>query len=211
MEFCQWFSNHIVGLDDDQLARMVVTMWFLLNQRNSRIWNGSMAGVQSVVQQGLEAWKCVRQIVQHSVNVQRQSQKWEKPPVGFLKCNIDADILDQGVAMGAGFVIRNNEGAVVYCGCWKIRGYFSPTLAEALCLKNVLQFMISQGLSNVRMELDAKIVVDGINDNGINDFEMGMIFEYCRGLINQGNNFDLYHVRRSASASATLSAKSFVC
>ncbi|KAJ6938050.1 hypothetical protein NC651_004673 [Populus alba x Populus x berolinensis] len=117
------------------MARMVVTMWFLLNQRNSRIWNGSMAGVQSVVQQGLEAWKCVRQIVQHSVNVQ-----------------------GQGI----------NEGAVVYCGCCS----FSPTLAEALCLKNVLQFMISQGLSNVRMELDAKIVVDGINDNGIDDFEM---------------------------------------
>jgi ribonuclease HI len=168
-----------------------------------------MAGVQSVVQQGLEAWKCVRQIVQHSVNVQGQSQKWDKPPVGFLKCNIDADILDQGVAMGAGFVMRNNEGAVVYCGCWKIRGSFSPTLAEALCLKNVLQFMISQGLSNVLIESDAKIVVDGINDIGINDFEMGMIFEYCRELINQGNNFDLYHLRRSANA--TLSIKKKKC
>ncbi|KAJ6891767.1 hypothetical protein NC651_025074 [Populus alba x Populus x berolinensis] len=59
--------------------------------------------------------------------------------------------------MGAGFVIRNNEGAVVYCGCWKIEVFFSPTLAEALCLKNVLQFMISQGLSNFLIELDAKI------------------------------------------------------
>ena len=170
-----------------------------------------MAGVQSVVQQGLEAWKCVRQIVQHSVNVQGQSQKWDKPPVGFLKCNIDADILDQGVAMGAGFVMRNNEGAVVYCGCWKIRGSFSPTLAEALCLKNVLQFMISQGLSIVLIESDAKIVVDGINDIGINDFEMGMIFEYCRELINQGNNFDLYHLRRSANATLSIKKKCREC
>jgi hypothetical protein len=48
--------------------------------------------------------------------------------------------------------------------------------------------------------------VDGINDIGINDFEMGMIFEDCRESINQGNNFDLYHVR-SASANATLSIK----
>lgn len=75
-----------------------------------------------------------------------------------------------------------------------------------MCLKNVLQFKISQGLSNVRIESDAKIVVDGINDIGINDFEMGMIFEDCRESINQGNNFDLYHVR-SASANATLSIK----
>ncbi|KAJ6982758.1 hypothetical protein NC653_025765 [Populus alba x Populus x berolinensis] len=38
-------------------------------------------------------------------------EKWDKPPVGFLKWNTDAAILDQGAAMGAGFVIRNNEGA----------------------------------------------------------------------------------------------------
>ncbi|KAG6758099.1 hypothetical protein POTOM_038435 [Populus tomentosa] len=70
---------------------------------------------------------------------------------------VEVSILDQGAAIGAGFVIRNNEGAVVYCGCRKIIGFFSPTLAEALCLKNVLQFMISQGLSNFLIELDAKI------------------------------------------------------
>ncbi|KAG6759981.1 hypothetical protein POTOM_036480 [Populus tomentosa] len=56
--------------------------------------------------------------------------KWDKPPVGFLKWNTDAAILDQGAAMGAGFAVRNNEGAV---------------------------FIISQGLSNFLIELDAKI------------------------------------------------------
>jgi|UPI0001D45C66 hypothetical protein len=122
-----------------------------------------------------------------------QCQKWDKPPVGFLKCNTDVGILDQGAAMGAGFVIRNNEGAVVYCGCWEIIGFFSPTLAEALCLKNVLQFMISQGLSNFLIELDAKIVVDS---------GTGMIFEDCRGLINRGSSFNLCNVRISANVVA---------
>jgi hypothetical protein len=127
-----------------------------------------------------------------------QCQKWDRPPVGFLKCNTGAGILDQGAAMGAGFVIRNNEGAVVYRGRWKIIGFFSPTLAEALCLENVLQFMISQGLSNFLIELDAKIVVDGINGAGINDSGTGMVFEDCRGLINRGSSFNLYNVRISA-------------
>jgi hypothetical protein len=37
---------------------------------------------------------------------------WEKPPLGFLKCNVDAAISNNVAGMGAGFVLR--DGTVLF-------------------------------------------------------------------------------------------------
>jgi hypothetical protein len=39
--------------------------------------------------------------------------------------------------MGAGFIIRDQNGHVIWCGRWQLRGSFRSSLAEALAAKGV--------------------------------------------------------------------------
>ena len=50
--------------------------------------------------------------------------KWEKPPPGFIKCNIDAAVDNNQEAMGAVFVLHDEEGALIMRGCWHANDFF---------------------------------------------------------------------------------------
>lgn len=68
----------------------------------------------------------------NSVSRRPPLHKQEKPPVGYPRCNVDAAVLEQSAAMGAGFAIRDHDGAVNCCGSLKTRVLFTPAMVEAV-------------------------------------------------------------------------------
>jgi len=66
---------------------------------------------------------------------------------GYIKCIVDAAIF-QNHAMVAGFIIRDQNGQVIWCGRWQLRGSFRSSLAEALAAKGVLQKISPLNLHN---------------------------------------------------------------
>lgn len=73
----------------------------------------------------------------------------------------------------------------------------SNNSAKALELKGVLEFLISKGMYNVGIELDAKIAVDGVHG-----LLKGVVFEDCRNLLQRGLKFSLSHVSTNENKAA---------
>lgn len=55
-----------------------------------------------------------------------QSQQWCKPPLGWIKINIDASRRVDYDFIGASFVIRNEEGCFMRARACQIRGRMQP-------------------------------------------------------------------------------------
>ncbi|KAF9678776.1 hypothetical protein SADUNF_Sadunf07G0070900 [Salix dunnii] len=53
-----------------------------------------------------------------------------------LKCNVDATVLEQSMAMEVGFVIKNHDQVVNCYESWKTIGLFTPIMAKVSALKN---------------------------------------------------------------------------
>jgi len=114
----QWFFSHFQLLEEDiNLVRMAVTVWSIWIPRSDRLWNnGSMPShiASSQDRPGfLNIWtgaqtKSTTPSRQHSLH------NWEKPPLGFLKCNVDAAISNNVAGMGAGFVLRDGTVLVFF-------------------------------------------------------------------------------------------------
>jgi len=72
----------------------------------------------------------------------------------------------------------------------------SPLEAETLGLKEAMLWLVELGLSNVKIELDCKLVVDCIVDRFKNQSKFGNIMSICRSLLDQYPNFKISYIRR---------------
>jgi hypothetical protein len=82
----------------------------------------------------LSSWSASRFTPAHTA-IHPNLLKWEKPPPGFIKCNIDAAVDNNQEAVGAVFVLHDEEVALIMRGCWHANDVFFPKLAEVLVLK----------------------------------------------------------------------------
>lgn len=83
-------------------------------------------------------------------NKSQNSVAWSKPEdrgLYQIKCIVDAANF-QNHAMGAGFIIRDQNGQVIWCGRWQLGGSVRPSPAEALAAKGVLQKISPLNLHN---------------------------------------------------------------
>ncbi|PNX83352.1 cytochrome p450, partial [Trifolium pratense] len=90
------------------------------------------------------------------------TNRWEKPRIGWLKCNVDeAFFVSAGrTAMGACF--RNNSGEFM-AGItqWK-QLTLSTEEGEAWTLLQAMNEAKSRGFENVQFESDSQVLVDAI-------------------------------------------------
>ncbi|KAK2436568.1 hypothetical protein QL285_021555 [Trifolium repens] len=85
--------------DDIDASKAAVLIWFIWQIRNNKVWNASNT---CAVQTGMQAaaywqqWASVNGILhkQNLTNQQRTSANtachWQQPPMGVLKCSVDA-------------------------------------------------------------------------------------------------------------------------
>ncbi|VFQ81500.1 unnamed protein product [Cuscuta campestris] len=130
-------------------------LWMIWSARNAKVWKG-------VRRSPLEGW--------------------ERPPVNYLKVNVDASsgLVDRYV--GLGFIVRDYEGRFVAAKSIKCRGSFGPREAEAIAVKEALSWIKSKGWKQVLVETDCKEVVDSLNSTIMDWSYFNSIIEDCKRL-----------------------------
>ncbi|KAL3612740.1 hypothetical protein D5086_003760 [Populus alba] len=83
----------------------------------------------------LSRWSASRFTPAH-IAIHPSLPKWEKPPPGFIKCNIDAAVDNNQEAMGAVFVLHDEEGALIMRGCWHANDFF-PKVSRGFDYYNI--------------------------------------------------------------------------
>jgi hypothetical protein len=142
-------------------------MWTVWKNINDKVWNDTKEPGRSIGIKALQQWQQWCSVQQHSQSSSQQQQHpiaWQKPPMDWYKCNVDAGFHKELNRITAGWCVRNHVGNFVMAGTLWQEGHLSVIEGEAYALLEALKAMQQQGLSQVIFETDSKNVVDAIHN-----------------------------------------------
>ncbi|CAN1828205.1 hypothetical protein LINPERHAP1_LOCUS32159 [Linum perenne] len=136
--------------------------------------------------------------------------KWHNPPIGKLKCNVDAAFRERELWWGCGISLRNHEGAVVSIRTSWRRGLPTVKEGEALALLEAMEWLENSGYRDVIIEVDSSIVAAAVMSHEDDTTEFGGIIAKCREICNSQSSFQVNGVRRNRNRVAhELAQRSF--
>jgi ribonuclease HI len=133
---------------------------------------------------------------------QGMENKWQNPPVGWLKVNCDAAIDRGGRRMGIGIILRDHEGKVR--AAWSISrpGLVDPTAAEASALFHGLNQCKVLGVSKLVVEGDSKVIISAVQNREASSSRYGHLIDDLVMLLDSSPGWQMVHVRRESNRAA---------
>lgn len=175
------FNRLCDAVNMNQLASFCMICWSLWRKRNIKVWEEALEEANVVLARAchtLQDWKKAKEAYSRETNSQHSQDLlvWRKPPLGFLKCNVDAGFHNDLNVTSMGCCIRDAQGHVVAAHTsWSV-----PTLrvkeGEALALLTSLQLAAQMQYNNFIFELDCKCVVEDISKATIDHTEYGSLY-----------------------------------
>ena len=107
-------------------------------------------------------------------------------------------MLKHPIAVGVGMVLRDYDGLLVACKSVVLPFCCSVKEAEAIGLREGLQWLLELHHLEVDVELDAKIMVDAFHLEPLAIDEFGCIIGDCRGLV-ANSYFFIQFVKQQAN------------
>ena len=118
-----------------------------------------------------------------SVTAGGREVKWKRPGENIVKINWDAAYDQKSLKMGAGVVIRDEEGEVLTCLCMPRTNICSPIVAELQALWRAVEVCTELRFVNVEFEGDALTIVDSVNNRDENWAWYGQIVDDLRSIL----------------------------
>ncbi|KAK2361157.1 hypothetical protein QL285_086341 [Trifolium repens] len=190
------------------VSKAAVLVWIIWQSRNNKVWNESTT---SAVQTGIHAaaywqqWATINGVF-HELNHTRQrhtpassANQWQQPPIGTLKCNVDASFYNEYGATGWGWCLRDSRGHFQLAGTNIMNSPCSVVEGEAMAIIEAMEEMILRGLPYVIFESDSKLVVDAISSSQSGISEFSILIAHIQSLIRSHNYFEVKYVKRQAN------------
>jgi ribonuclease HI len=125
--------------------------------------------------------------------------RWQKPPDGWYKCNIDAGFHTEQNRTSSGWCLRDHRGMLVGAGTSWVEGSCSVIEGEAIALLEALRELEQRGLSQVIIEIDSKSLVDAIQHIHVGRSEFSSIVCHINNTLLLNPIFLVRFVKRQAN------------
>ncbi|KAL8489170.1 hypothetical protein ACS0TY_025170 [Phlomoides rotata] len=140
-------------LDGAKAVEFAMIIWRMWNDRNNRVWAGGLTVPRvavSLARKYHSDWVESRGLLVPSQRLRPVCGAWHRPPMGYLKLNVDGAFYTDTREMGFGLVSHSAR-------------LYSSDEGEAIGLFEALNWIKDLGLKDVVIEMDAKLVVDAFN------------------------------------------------
>jgi ribonuclease HI len=191
-----------------EASKAAVIIWFLWQHRNNKVWSESNATAYQIGMQAYSYWQQwaesngMFQELQQSArqNTADSSMlQWQQPPIGTLKCNVDASFYYLAGATGWGWILRDSRGHFQLAGTNILHSPLNVLEGEAMALKEAMEAVMYRGLSHVIFESDSKLVVDAISSRQAGISEFSMLISNIQSMLRMNNYFEVKFVKRQAN------------
>ncbi|KAL6214747.1 hypothetical protein ACLB2K_014179 [Fragaria x ananassa] len=211
-DFSELLNHAFKVLTVDEMKLLVIILWSNWSERN-RVIHGERPRPPSIIydQCGL-MWDSLL-AVQDSMQSHLSSggstigMAWQPPSPGMLSLNTDASVINNGVNIGVGVVVRNHLGDLVLTGGERVQGRFRPSVAELLALCKGLEYVVEHNWLLEKVECDCLEAVRVVNDVGECFAEEGILVDRVRALLVAVGSPKFSHVSRTANGAADVVAK----
>ncbi|MCH94197.1 ribonuclease H protein, partial [Trifolium medium] len=199
MQVCSTANQQEAGV-------FAMLLWLLWNNRNNCVWNDTRESGRSLGFKARllwEEWAAVQQVQQptESINQQQQQQlhSWNKPPVGWYKCNVDAGFHKEVNKTSFGWCLRDHEGSIIVAGTnWK-DGIYSILEGETLALLHAMKEIVQRGFSHVIFETDSMGMVNAIQHLRGGYSEFSSLICHVKNTLLLYPNFVVKFIKRQAN------------
>ena len=182
-------------------------IWHLWLRHNTCVFRMGVADSKPVEKCRLSAAEFFAVGMRTKLNISKTliAVAWRKPPLGWTKLNIDGSALGcPGKASGGGLIRDHNRDWVT--GFARSLGYTNSFLAELWALRDGLTLAKELNLNSLIVKLDAKSVVQFMNNNSINMLMEPLLIDY-RTLPQAIPNKRIEHTYRKADQCADALAR----
>lgn len=199
----EWMSTAMEKLSAYNRCLLLTICWRLWGARNQEVWNNVTVNHATIFREArtyLDAWKEIH-CKTTATKTALQMEKWKKPPENILKLNVDAALDNNSRTTGFGFIIRDHNGLFVAAAGMNCNGLYHPKMAEAIGIREALNWIKSLGVTKVQVESDALTVIQNINSQS--DWtSFDFIIEDIRQAANLFLDISFVFARRSANMAA---------
>lgn len=135
--------------------------------------------------------------------------RWFPPTDNWFKLNSDGSSMGNPGRAGGGGIIRNFQGDWPdwVSGYARAIGYTTSVTAELWALRDGINLCIESSLTNVLIELDAKIVVDMLKKNEGSSNSNDIILADCKEGLQKIPKVQIQHCYREANKCANALAR----
>ncbi|CAN1146055.1 Putative ribonuclease H protein At1g65750 [Linum perenne] len=204
----EWLFKLVEGSDPTKIAQVIAVMSAIWRERNNRVWNATTSDPLIVVRDGLEGlhnWERAKGRAGVSSDKDSSCSKWHPPPLGKVKCNIDAALFQEEGRWGMGAVLRDASGTLLHYRMNAADGCPNPTECEALALVEAINWLRSLPYNNIVLELDSLSVVQAMESTEDDVSELGEIIAAARRSLPE--SWLVTFVRRNGNSAAHVVAR----
>ncbi|KAF7843708.1 putative ribonuclease H protein At1g65750 family [Senna tora] len=206
--FCMNLSENLGCFDINWHLAFGLAVWNIWKARNEFVFksgsNGAPDLVFQIVNQVNWALNAENSVLNPRGQASRriiQKVKWEKPPIGWWKVNVDAACLPNCFAMRCGGIIRDSDGRFVK-GFTSNLGMCFVLQAELWGVSHGLEVAWSLGAKNLIVESDSVTVVDLVRKGHSELHPNGALLERINHWIMKEWDVKVSHVFREANSAA---------
>jgi hypothetical protein len=158
----------ILQLEEKERLKAIVLLWYWWLERN-RIREGERRRDPSVsafsITRMTNEFLAIAAEGEKGHRVDRVKARWSRPPVDTLKINSDGVYCAASGTGGWGYVIRDEEGSVIWAGAGRSDYLLDALHAEALgCLQGI-RAAGEKGISRAVIETDSAILKSTVESN----------------------------------------------
>lgn len=187
--FLEWLDHIVTRCSKEECHIAMMICWRVWINRNDKVWNNKTGSVNQVLNsagQLLYQWQAAKkQQFYADADVHKLvpgAMCWERPKLGWVKCNVDAAIFSSQGKIGFGCVLRNSEGVFLIARCAGMAGNFGAREAEALGIREALSWLKGLQFPSVIVETDCLLVFQALVEEFSRSNGFGLIIDECRAL-----------------------------
>ncbi|CAL1387091.1 unnamed protein product [Linum trigynum] len=188
---------------------VVAVLWRIWRSRNWVVFEGKQFGFPALMRQFSQQYE-------EWMGLPIEVPSMPPPPTvprsdgpgqaaGFI-CQWDG-ATRKGSHSAGGMVLRSPAGEVLMAHGIQIPGIDDPVVVELLVLREAIAWCLGQGVSGIRFEGDAKIIIDKINCRDARDSRLGAVLEEVLHFFVISPGFSVRFIGRSRNRVAHLVAR----
>ena len=169
-----WLDAVFHALPQDQLTRVVVTLWAIWHARRKAIH-------EDIYQSPLSTHMFVERFVSVLDQVEQpktgttpevtpQPRRWIPPPVGLVKVNVDAATSKAGAMSAIAAVARGEAGEYLGASSIVLHGVTDPEMLEAMTCREGMALAADLYLQRFKLATDCINVVKSLEGEGMGPY-----------------------------------------
>ncbi|CAJ2669980.1 unnamed protein product [Trifolium pratense] len=189
------------------IGRVAMLLWSIWQNRNDKIWNDNLRSPIQVGRAAFDQWN--EWIAVHKLRSNDDQDdppvstiRWEKPRIGWLKCNVDAAFFVSAGRTAMGACFRNNSGEFMAGITQWQQMTLSTDEGEAWALLQAMNEAKSRGFESVQFESDSQVLVDAIHTKRRGNSEFLSIVNEIILVMLSCVNFEVKFIRRQVNSVA---------